>query len=35
VPNLEIDDEWRKETGQIKAEFETQLNRAKTKLLAE
>jgi hypothetical protein len=35
VPNLGIDDEWRKESGQIKAEFETQLNRAKTKLLAE
>ena len=35
VPNLEIDDEWRKESGQIKAEFETKLNQAKTKLLAE
>ena len=35
VPNLEIDDKWRKESGQIKAEFETKLNRAKTKLLAE
>jgi hypothetical protein len=32
VPNLEIDDEWRKETGQVTAEFETKLNRAKTKL---
>jgi hypothetical protein len=34
VPNLEIDEEWRKENGQISAEFETKLNRAKTKLLA-
>jgi len=35
VPNLEIDEEWRKENGQISAEFEAKLNRAKTKLLAE
>jgi hypothetical protein len=34
VPNLENDDEWRKESGQIKAEFEAKLNHAKTKLLA-
>jgi hypothetical protein len=34
VPNLENDDDWRKESGQIKAEFETKLNHAKTKLLA-
>ena len=35
VPNLEIDEEWRKENGQISAEYEAKLNRAKTKLLAE
>jgi hypothetical protein len=35
VPNLENDDEWRKETGEISAEFEAKLNQAKTKLLAE
>jgi ribosomal protein S20 len=34
VPNLEIDDEWREKTGQIRAEFEAKLNQAKTKLLA-
>ena len=33
APNLENDDEWQKEAGQIKAEFETKLNQAKTKLL--
>jgi hypothetical protein len=33
VPNLENDDEWRKETGEIRAEFEAKLNQAKTKLL--
>jgi len=35
LPNLELDEEWRKENGQISAEFEAKLNRAKTKLLAE
>jgi hypothetical protein len=34
VPNLENDDEWRKETGEISTEFETKLNQKKTKLLA-
>ena len=34
VPNLDNDDEWRKETGQIGVEFEAKLNRVKTKLLA-
>jgi hypothetical protein len=34
VPNLEVDDEWREKTGQIRAEFEAKLNQAKTKLLA-
>jgi len=34
VPNLEDDAEWRKEIGQIRAEFETKLNQAKMKLLA-
>jgi hypothetical protein len=33
VPNLENDDDWRKEAGQISAEFEAKLNQAKTKLL--
>lgn len=34
VPNLENDDEWRKETGEIRTEFEAKLNKAKTELLA-
>jgi hypothetical protein len=34
VPNLEIDAEWRKESGQINADFEAKLNQAKTELLA-
>jgi hypothetical protein len=34
VPNLENDDEWRKESGEMSAEFETKLIQAKTKLLA-
>ena len=34
VPNLENNEEWRKEIGQIRVEFETKLNQAKTKLLA-
>ena len=33
VPNLENDDEWRKEAGEIQAKFEPLLNQAKTKLL--
>ena len=34
VPYLENNEEWRKEIGQIRVEFETKLNQAKTKLLA-
>lgn len=34
VPNLENDDEWRQQTGEIRTEFEAKLNTAKTKLLA-
>jgi hypothetical protein len=34
VPNLENDHEWRKETAEIKAGFETKLNQAKIELLA-
>ena len=33
VPNLENDDEWRKEVGEIQAKFEPLLNQAKTTLL--
>ena len=33
VPNLENDDEWRKENGKISADFEAKLNQAKSKLL--
>ena len=33
VPNLEIDDEWRKEAGEIRAKFDPLLSQAKTKLL--
>ena len=33
VPNLENDDDWRNEAGEIRAEFEAKLNQAKTKLL--
>jgi hypothetical protein len=33
VPNLENDDEWRKEVGEIQAKFEPLLSQAKTKLL--
>ena len=34
VPNLENDDDWRNEAGEISAEFDVKLNQAKTKLLA-
>jgi len=33
VPNLENDDEWRKDAGEIRAKFEPLLNQTKTKLL--
>ena len=34
VPNLENDDEWRKEVEEIRTEFETKLSQEKTKLLS-
>ncbi len=35
VPNLEADEAWREQAGEIRAKFEPLLNQAKTKLLAE
>jgi hypothetical protein len=35
VPNLEKDDDWRKETGAIRAKFSALLNKEKAKLLAQ
>jgi len=35
VPNLENDDEWRKEAGEIQAKYNRMLDEEKTKLLAE
>jgi predicted RNase H-like nuclease (RuvC/YqgF family) len=35
VPNLEADEAWREQAGEIRAKFEPLLDQAKTKLLAE
>ena len=35
VPNLETDNAWREQAGEIRAKYEPLLDQAKTKLLAE
>jgi hypothetical protein len=35
VPNLEIDEAWRKNFGEIRAKFEEKLDRQKNRLLSE